>query len=498
MRALIFERMGVGAVMRFRKVLLVSPPSSSRYGGLRVPAGIGYIAQVLHDNSIKYEYIDMRIGYSRRYLRKKLLAFKPDLIGFSMITLEYKKTYQIISDSKKLSPNAKVVVGGHHVTILKEKVLNECKAIDFGVVSDGEKTILELCENNTPYEDIKGLIFRKGRHIMFTGERPPVENIDQYAFPRYENFNLGDYSKQIPISSSRGCVFQCTFCPNKLISGKYHARSVDNFVDEIEYWYKKGFNQFAIDDDNFTLNKKRVYEICDEIEKRGLVNLFIRCSNGIRADRVDRQLLARMKQIGIREVGFGVDGGNNKVLGYLKKGETIETIEQAIKNACELGFDVKIFIIVGTPHETKTDIEDSITLAKKYPVARVNFNNAIPYPGTEMFDYVKEHNLFIIPPEEYLNNISEDKPMPVFETPELSRKERIKILKRCHQVEKEVMKNTAYRMYKHYPLAGFLIKHFFNVTLFERLFFRSLILRKIFELIRYKKILKKIRTSTRC
>ncbi|MCD4811303.1 radical SAM protein, partial [bacterium] len=298
-----------------------------------------------------------------------------------------------------------------------------------------------------------------------------------------------NYSKQIPINSSRGCVYECTFCPNKLIGRKFRARSVNHFVDEIEYWYKKGYRQIAIDDDNFTLNKKRVYEICDEIERRDLTNLFIRCSNGVRADRVDRQLLARMKEIGVREIGFGVDGGNNKVLGYLKKGETIETIEQAIKDACELGFDVRLFFLVGTPHETKADIEDSIRLAKKYPVGLLNVNSPIPYPGTEMFDYVKEHNLFLTPPEEYLNNVAEEKPIPVFETPELPKEERIEMLTRFHQVERQVMKNHAYRIFKHYPLGALLVKYFFNVTLFERLFFNNLLLRKFFEAIRYKLIM---------
>ena len=476
--------------MRFQKVLLVSPLSSSKYGGLRVPAGIGYIAQALYDNSIEYDYIDMRLGYTWRHLRRKALAFRPDLIGFSMITVGYKTAYKTISDLKRLLPGSKIVVGGHHVTILKEKVLDECHDIDLGVVADGERAIVELCKNELSYEDIKGFIFRKDQQIVFTGERPPIEDLDEYAFPRYKNFNMKDYSKQIPIHSSRGCVYQCTFCPNKLIGRKFRTRSTTNFVDEIEYWFAKGIRQFAIDDDNFTLNRRRVYDICDEIEKRNLKNLFIRCSNGIRADRVDRQLLARMKEIGVREVGFGVDGGNNKVLGYLKKGETIETIEQAIKDACELALDVKMFIIVGTPHETEADIEDSIKLAKKYPVARVNFNNAIPYPGTEMFDYVKEHGLFLIPPEEYLNTIAEDKGVPVFATPELSREKRIRILKRCHQVEKQVMKDTACRMYGHYPLVGHLIKYFFNVNLFEKFFFKNLILRKFFERIRYAKLVK--------
>jgi radical SAM superfamily enzyme YgiQ (UPF0313 family) len=433
----------------------------------------------------------MRIGYSLRYLRKKVLAFRPDLIGFSMITLGYKTTYQVISDIKKLSPNSKIVAGGHHITILKEKVLQECGDIDFGVVSDGEQTILELCRDDQPYEDIKGLIFRKDRDVLFTGERPPVKNLDEIAFPRYANFNMKDYSRQIPIHSSRGCVYQCTFCPNKLIAREYRTRSERNFVDEIEYWHEKGIRQFAIDDDNFALKKKRVYAICDEIEKRGIKDLFIRCSNGLRADSVDRQLLARMKEIGVREVGFGVDGGNNKILGYLKKGETIETIEQAIKDACELGLDVRLFFLVGSPGETEADVEDSIRLAQKYPVGLINVNNPIPYPGTELFDYIKEHNLFLTPPEDYLNSAAEDKPIPVFATPELPNEKHIRMLKRFNRVRKQVMKKAACRMYKDRPIVGRLVKYLFNVSVFEKFFFNNLTFRKFSEWIRYKKVLER-------
>lgn len=476
--------------MRFNKVLLVSPPSASRYGGLRVPAGIGYIAQVLHNNSIRYDYIDMRIGYDFKDFRKRAIFFNPDLIGISMITLGYKYTYDLISKIKALLPNAKIVIGGHHVTILKENVLEDCKDIDFGVVGEGEIPMAELCKGLLTYDKIKGLVFRKNGKIVYTGQRQAVDNLDEYDFPRYHNFNMKNYSSQIPINSSRGCVFKCTFCPNKLIGKRFRTRSVNHFVDEIEYWYQRGYQQFAIDDDNFTLNKQRVYEICDEIERRDIKNLFIRCSNGIRADRVDRPLLERMKIIGVREVGFGVDGGNNKVLRQLKKGETIETIELAIKEACEIGLDVKIFIIVGTPGETLADIEDSIRLARKYPVARVNFNNAIPYPGTEMFEYVQARNLFLIPPEVYLNSVAEEKSVPVFETPELPEADRIKMLQRCHEVEKEVMKNTASRMYQSTPFAKLLIKYLFNVAVFERLFFKNLMLRKLFEAIRYKKLVK--------
>jgi len=382
-------------------------------------------------------------------------------------------------------------VGGHHSTILKEKTLEECTAIDFGVVSDGEKTIWELCQGDLSPEEIKGLTYRDGDRVVFTGERAPVENLDEFSFPRYERFEMGHYSKQIPVNSSRGCPNKCTFCPNKLLARKYRARSPKHFVDELSHWYEQGIRQFAIDDDNFTLDRVRTLSICDEIERRGLRNLFMRCSNGLRADRVDRELLSRMKEVGVREVGFGVDGGNNRVLKYLKKGERIETIDQAIKTACDLGFDVKLFFLCGSPFEKASDIEDSIRLARKYPVARVNFNNPIPYPGTEMYDYVRQNNLFLVPPEEYLNSVAENKTSPVFETPELPRKERIRIQKRCRRVEREIMKDTAYRMFSRHPILAYAVRRLFFVQLFEALFFNNLYMRNMIEKIRYRKLLRK-------
>jgi len=477
--------------MKYNKVLFISPPSTSRYGGLRVPAGIGYLAQALYNEEIDYGYVDMRIGYSYKYLSKTIKSLKPDLIGVSMITLGYKHTYKLMDKIKSDFPEIPIVVGGHHVSILKEEVLKECSSIDLGVVHEGEETLVEICKGEKDIRDIKGVINRIDGKIVFNGYRELQNDLDSYSFPRYYKFDLKHYSKQIPISSSRGCVQLCTFCPNKLLGRKFRKRSVNNFVDEIEYWRKLGYKQFAIDDDNFTLLKERVFEICDEIENRGLNDLLIRCSNGIRADRVDREMLKRMMNIGVREVGFGVDGGNNKVLKDLKKGETFEQIEFAVKTACELGLDVKAFIIVGTPKETVDDIYDCIKFARKYPIARVNFNNAIPYPGTEMFDYVKDNNLFIVQPEVYLNEATEEKNYPVFETPELPVKVRRKMLKLCHEVEIEVMKNTAIRMFKKIPFSRFLIKHFFYVDFFEKLFFKNLFLRNIFEKIRYNNLLKK-------
>jgi len=478
--------------MRFERVLLVSPPSSSYLGAARPPQNLGYLARALLDNDISYDVLDMRLGYKFKHLKKKIENFKPDIVGISLVSLEYKNSYDLISMIKQTFPSIKIVVGGPHVTVLKEEVLEECTDIDYGVVHEGEGTLVDLCQDRVAENEIKGLIIRDGEKVVFNAGRRYPKNLDKISWPTYEKFEMHRYIQEMPFNSSRGCPYQCVFCPNKLINRKYRMRSAENVVDEIEYWYRKGYRIFNYDDDNFTLINERVYRICDEIEKRGIKDIELRCSNGIRADRVNRRLLKRMREVGFNYIAFGVDGGNNRMLEINKKGETIEQIEQAIKDACDLGFDVKIFVIVGMPYERLEDVEDSLRIVQKYPIKRVILNNPIPYPGTELFETVKKNNWFIKQPEEYLNYVTENENIPVFETPEISREERIELLKRCRKIEKMVTRDAVKRMYKKYSFLASIAGYLFASDIIENMFFKNVIFRRFIEHIRYRRTLRKV------
>jgi len=477
--------------MRFQRVLLISPPSSSFLGGARPPSNLGFIAQALCDKGITYDVIDMRVGKKFSHLKKKIDEFKPDLIGFSLITFEYKMSYGLISKVKTLYPDIKTVAGGPHVTVLKETVLRECNALDYGVVHEGEETIVELCQSKISENGIKGLIRRENGKVVYNGDREPLLDLDQIAFPTYENLEMNKYVREIPIISSRGCPFECIFCPNKIMTKKYRARSASHVVDEIEYWYNKGIRIFNFDDDNFTLKKDRVYEICDEIKTRKLENLFMRCANGIRADRVDKALLSEMKDAGFKEVCFGVDGGNDRVLKIIKKNETIKTIEKAIKDACDIGFFVKLFFIIGSPGEREEDIEDSFRLAQKYPIHRVYLNNPIPYPGTELFEIIKKNNWFLKEPEDYLNHSTEFGLAPVFYTPEIPEEKRKILRKRCRKIMKKVTMNAFKREFTRFPILGKLAGYITASEFGEWLIFKNITFRRFFNLIWYQLALKK-------
>lgn len=456
--------------MHFSNVLLIHANFKTRHRYVFMPIGLGYIAEALSKNNIKYEIIDMFLDPSDCNLEIIIKTFKPDLIGVSMKTYMYKNGYKIIKKIKEIAPDLKIVVGGPHISTFREKALSECPEIDFGVMLEGDETIIELCKGN-PFKDIKGLIFRNNGKIVINQNRDFLD-INSISFPKYKGFDLEKYlfseKVPIPICSSRGCPYQCIFCTVHSVMGrKYRYRNASNIVDEIEYWYSQGRRWFDFTDDNFTLKKERVYEICNEIERRNITNLRLSCTNGIRADKVDRELLKRMKEIGFWSVSIGVEAGNNKILEKIKKGERIEAIEESIKNACEVGLDVTLFFLFGSPYETWEDIQDSVSIAMKYPVRVVHFFNVTPYPDTELYEWVNKMNYSYYPSEIYLNSeIWTNKPL--FTTPELSFSQRKRVMHYLKKIEKKVKEKYYKRVFNKWIFSS-LIAYILSLNFMEKI-----------------------------
>ncbi|MCK4325600.1 radical SAM protein [bacterium] len=297
---------------------------------------------MLRLSAVNYEVVDLGLGYNMHYLNQRIKDYQPDAVGISMMTFRYKYMYYILEEIRKIYRDIKIIAGGSHITAWRTKVLEQCPAIDFGISREGEFTIRELCQGKE-LSTIKGLIFRDGNDVIFNGERELINNLDTIHFPTYDKFECGKYSGAISVISSRGCPYQCVFCQScSMLGKKWRARSATNIADEIQFWYEKGYRNFSFADDNFTMDKKRIYQLCEEIEKRHLKNLYLSVG-GVRVDLVDRDLLKRMREVGFYYVAFGIEAGNNKVLRALKKGFTIEQAEQGVRDAIDLGFDVKLY-----------------------------------------------------------------------------------------------------------------------------------------------------------
>ena len=377
-------------------------------------------------------------------------------------------------------------MGGPHISVLKEDALKECEAIDLGVVHEGEKTAVELCKG-ARIDGIKGVLYRDGSLVRYTGDRPFEDDLDAIHFPTYSGFELKKYMlREIDLVTSRGCPYGCTYCTVRLVSGRpVRMRSAPNVADEIEYWYGRGYRNMELADDNFSFDKARVHLICDEISRRGLKGLRFRCGNGLRADKVDYELLNHMKEAGFRHIAFGIESASDRVLKAMRKGENSATLEKAVKTACGLGFDITLFFIIGLPEETASSVKETFDFATRYPVMESKFFNPIPYPKTALFDWAASNKLFLVPPEKYLNDFTSFVFKPVYATGEFSALERAAALKLSDSVRKGVLKKSIRRKLRRYGVLAHLFAYLYTIPAVERAFRENIIFRKLVDLITF-------------
>jgi radical SAM superfamily enzyme YgiQ (UPF0313 family) len=424
----------------YKRVLLVRPfHPDIMEGAMRPPMGLGYLARALKDAAIEYDVFDMHLGYKEKHLHQKVEACKPDLIGFTMITMGYGHVYDLIRNLKRKF-NIPIVAGGPHVSAVGAKVMDECPEFDFGVYGEGEATLTELCRNGR-IETIQGLYHRSEGKTKVNPPRPLAEDLDSISFPTYDRFELDKYaSRGISIITTRGCPYACIFCSSHLTAGKkFRGKSIAKVGEEIDYWYRQGRRNIVIEDDNFTFKKERVLEFCKEMEGRNLKDIEWTIS-GVRADKIDMEVLESLKRIGVKKIAFGVESASDKVLRALKKSERIKTIEKSIAMACESGLDVILYFLVGSPDETWDDLMDSVRLAYRYPLFDVYFFNLYPTPGTSLFSMCEKNDWFLYPSDHYLNRVNPRGKNPVFITPQMDRAQRRKALRFTANVRRTVRK----------------------------------------------------------
>jgi radical SAM superfamily enzyme YgiQ (UPF0313 family) len=466
-----------------KKALLVFPKNKlDKIPPLYPPLGIGYISEALTAAGIAHDILDMRLGHSFSDLEKKIKEFEPDFIGMTMMTFSYLENYEFLRKIKRLFPHIGIVVGGAHVSAIKEKILLACDAIDYAAYQEGEETFVELC-TRPDARAVKGIFYRdrETNNTIFTGLRPINPDFNALPFPKFEKFELNKYiTDKIAILTSRGCPYQCTYCAvGTSIGNAFRPKNPERVLEELRFWIERGYAKFDFIDDNFTLDPKRAKEICRLIKERYDSEVLIECSSGIRADRVDRDLLAAMKEAGFYALSIPVESASNKVLRAIKKSQDIGKIDETIKNACELGFDVTLFFLVGSPTETMDDVKQSVALARKYPVYDVCFHNLVPFPGTELYEWVETNHYFLIRPEEYLNRASLTSFEPYFQTPEFSRGDRVRALRETRKAKIKIQYRAYLAKYRTFGVFAPAAAYFTSITALQLFFAKSKPLRKL-------------------
>ncbi len=396
------------------RILLIQPPEylkktipTEDFLGLSFPAlGLTYIAAALQKAGYKVKIIDpVPLGWGEEEILKEIKNWQPEIIGFTAVTPTFPKVLKLAQKIKKERPEITTIIGGPHLTAAPRQTIS-FSCFDFGVIGEGEKTIVELvshlAQNKKGLVEIPGLVFRKGKKIVFTPPRPFIENLYLLPFPARELLpplslyhpNPGTY-KNFPVGSlisSRGCPFKCIFCDRAVFGNLYRFRTPKNVVDEIEILLNDfGAKEIRIWDDTFNFLPERVIKICQEILKRKLKFSWT-CLG--RVNFPDEKMLKMMKKAGCWQISYGIESGNPEILKRIQKGLTKEMVRQAVKKTHQAGIEVKGFFMLGLPGETKKTMQETIDFAKELNLDIATFSITTPFPGTELYQEVKKTGEF--------------------------------------------------------------------------------------------------------
>ena len=391
--------------------------------------GLGYLAAVLEKNNYKVDVIDCQVlKLSFEDFKSEISKRQPDIVGVTSSTLTYQTALKLVKIAKEACPNCITLAGGSHVTFWDDHALEECPELDIVIRREGENTMLELVqriEAGKSTFDVLGTTCRREGKIVRNPDRPYIEDLDSLPFPARHLWSMEKFRELediLYLATSRGCVYWCEFCTTVRMHGrKYRMRSPKNVVDELEFLHKTyGVKKFTFCDDAFTVDQPRTEALCGEILQRGLK---IEWNCGTRVDMLTQELLAKMKAAGCVSVWFGVESGTQQVLDAMKKGISPELTMKVLGWVREAGLQPVPNVILGFPGETKQSAWKTIKFVEKVAPDAVGFYNvATPFPGTPMYDLVKQKGWLRITDFDMY-----DTTKPIFETPQLSMKELCKL-----------------------------------------------------------------------
>lgn len=466
------------------KALLVQPKIQTVYRTVNFPPmGISYIASVLREHNIPVGVFDMRLEkYDRKMLASVIKKDNPQMVGISSTTFGFNEAVNLAQFVKNISDDIITVVGGPHANIMPDET---AKFFDYVVVGEGEYTILEMIhaiDGNEDITKVKGIVYQEDGKTISTPHRPYIENLDSQPYPAYDLFPLKEYNLRIlPLLTSRGCPYQCIYCSTYKTFGRpFRPRSPDNILAEIKFMMATyGVRRFDVLDDNFAMDSHRVINLCQQIINNKL-NIKWECGQGIRADRLNEDVLSIMKKAGCTLIAVGVESTSKKVLSSLKKHSDINKVRRVLLEAKKVGLTTKGFFLIGSPDETYDDFLKSIEFFKNADIDIPRFGMLVPYPGTELAKWTSENpDVTVIPGFDILTHTHIGNVGVAYETTYFSREDKIKAYELAQEeVEKWIIKKKMEKMFGRIGYIPYLfmrprlfrnfIKHIYSKYLYPR------------------------------
>ncbi len=381
-------------------VILINPSTKLSQWELRLGSnlpqiGLASLAGYIRQQGISVEILDacnlnMGVDSILDYVKKH----PPAYIGITATTIMISSAAQLAREIKRQFPHIITIVGGPHVSALPEETIERFPSFDVGVYREGEKTLFEIIDKGKIDNNIKGIVFRNDGVVTKTAPREYIKDLDELPFPAYDLLpdfpgfyrpTPNNYSRLpvSPVVSSRGCPYSCTFCTQSVFGHKLRSCSVDYLISLIRHLKDKfRIKEICFYDDMFLLNKAKLYEFIDKIEKNKL-NVTWSCEG--KADQFDKQTLKDMKRAGCWQISFGVESGSQTILDYFNKRINVSQIRHALTATEEAGMSARAYLIIGAPPETMYTLEETRKLILDVPLSDINISFFTPLPGSTAY-----------------------------------------------------------------------------------------------------------------
>lgn len=383
------------------RILFIYPNLNAQIG---FNYGVSYISGLLKSQGIETFLLNIneQLGYplDLSRIRRDIERINPDLIGFSVVTNQYKYAVDIARDIRRYFDRP-IVFGGIHPTMDPHGTLQNPE-IDYICRGEGEHAFLEAIRRGGA-AGVRNMGYREAGRIVLEPLRPFT---DIHSLPP-KDYEIFDFQRMIDakggwagILASRGCPFRCTYCLNHKIITLYkdagcHPRTymrrhtVDEVVAEIEYLLTRyeRIKMFIFDDDLFTSDKAWVREFAEKY--RSVTRIGFVCN--AHAKMFDEETAHYLKEAGCKIVKFGIESGSDRIRRrVLNRYMTNQDIEKAFAAADKFHLHTSAFVMIGLPHEAKEDLMETVKLLSRIKPGRFRWSLFFPYVGTRAYSIAEE------------------------------------------------------------------------------------------------------------
>jgi radical SAM superfamily enzyme YgiQ (UPF0313 family) len=361
------------------RILLVQPYTFTIRGLPQAPLALMYLGGYAEQRGHTVKLLDHNFETDARGV---IDEFKPDAVGVTSLTGRMLLDGLAISSYIKRSfPNAKIIWGGVHASVLPENTLEE-DPIDFVVIGEGEETFVELLdaiEHGKDYATIKGIGFKRDEKTIINERRPMIKDLDATPLIPWRLINTKRYLRhETLLITSRGCPHRCAFCYNEQFNFRtWRGMSPERVKREIDHALSfHPIRRFRFDDDNFCVNKKRFHGILDVLPLD--VPLYFES----RVEYLDEEFCRHVAQFKDAFVFLGLESGDDDDLKRMQKDLTVEKIRHGYDLINKYKIKTSGSFVIGAPGQTRKQVEKTLAMIDEIKPTRPSCCIFVPLPGS--------------------------------------------------------------------------------------------------------------------